>query len=319
VALVAAACSSTQTAQSSAPVAGWVNGTAETTNGTPPAFDAASACGSSTDTYLAELLHKAPTDLRVMDEWGDTVPGGKQLLVSGNVATVHLGPGDLPVDHPFGDDLSMDVNLDQPFQVFSRQLGTAHSDVKPNQLHVEISSGLIPHLPRPSSAVPGQTWRQLSDFNLNGFQPGFDRPGLGDRILIGGRYIVDCGHPDFHTELHPISFLAWAHRNGSSTVVHFYSNPFRDTELYNTDLAVLGQVNNTSRLSDPQTKPLPPFLVNDVVGLISGKVDRLSAPELVQAISPPSPAIWQVCAPSGTSGTLRVRYDLRTAPGRPCR
>ena len=112
-ALVAAACGSTQTAQKAAPpTVGWVNSSAQAFDGAPPAFNAINACGSSTDTYLAELLHKPPTDVKVLYEWGDTVPGGKQLLVSGNVATVHLGPGDLPVDHPFGPDLSMDVNLD---------------------------------------------------------------------------------------------------------------------------------------------------------------------------------------------------------------
>lgn len=314
-ALVAAACSSTQTAQRAAPpTLGWVNSSAQAFNGAPPAFDAITACGSTTDTYLAELLHKPPTDLKVLYEWGDTVPGGKQLLVSGNVATVHLGPGDLPVDHPLGDDLSMDVNLDQPYQIFSRQVGTAHSDVKPNQLHVEISSGFIPHVPRPSSAVAGQTWRQLADFNLSSFQPGFDRPAIGDQILVGGRYIVDCGHPDLHSELHPISFLAWSHRDGARTVVHLYSNPYRDSQLFSSDLAALGQVNNTSRLA--AAKPLPPYLVDEVVGLLGSKVNRLQAPELVEAIQPPSPTTWQVCTPSDSSrGRLRVNYDLRTNPG----
>ena len=316
VALVAAACgsSTTTTQRTGSATAGWVDSTAQAFNGAPPAFNLTSACGSPTDTYLGtQQLQKPPTAWNVAYEWGDTVPGGKQLLVSGNVATAHLGPGDLPFDHPYGDDLSMDVNLDQPYQVFSRQLGTAHSDVKPNQLHVEISSGFIPHVVRPSSAVPGQTWRQLSDFNLSGFQPGFDHPAVGDRILVGGRYIVDCGHPDFHTELHPISFLAWSHTDGNRTVVHLYSNPYRDTQLYSSDLAVLGQVNNTSRLA--AAKPLPPYFVDDVAGLLTGKTNRIQAPELVEAITPPSPTTWQVCASSGSSGNLQVRYDLRTAPG----
>ena len=291
-----------------------MNNIAQAFNGTPPAFTAVSACGSSTHTWLAEVLHKPPTATSVPYEWGDTVPGGKQLLVSGQVATVSLGPGDFPFDHPLGDDLSMDVNLDQPYQVFSRQLGTAHSDVKPNQLHVEISSGMIPHTPRTSSAVPGQTWRHLSDFSLTGFQPGFDRPAIGDRILVGGRYIVDCGHPDLHTELHPISFLAWSHEDGPRTIVHLYSNAYRDTQLYSPDMDAVGQVNNTSRLAG--AKPFVPYLVDQVAGMISGKVNRLQSPELVEAIQPPSPTAWQVCTQGGTSGAqLRVNYDLRTSPG----
>ena len=55
---------------------------------------------------------------------------GRKAGVGQWVATAHLGLGDLPFDHPFGDDLYMDVNLDQPYLAYSRQLGTAHSDVK---------------------------------------------------------------------------------------------------------------------------------------------------------------------------------------------
>jgi hypothetical protein len=33
------------------------------------------------------------------------------------------------------------------------------------------------------------------------------RPEPGDRAVARGAYIVDCGHPDWHTELHPASFL----------------------------------------------------------------------------------------------------------------
>ena len=149
---------------------------------------------------------------------GDEGVGGRgrrcQLLVSGTVATVHQGPGDLPMDHPLGDDLSMDVTLDAAFTPFSLKLGAAPSDTKAGQLHVEISSGMIPHLPSTSTPPANQTWRQLSDVSLQGFQPGFDHPAVGDRVLVGGRYIVDCGHPDYHTELHPISFLAWSHQDG---------------------------------------------------------------------------------------------------------
>jgi hypothetical protein len=34
------------------------------------------------------------------------------------------------------------------------------------------------------------------------------RPDPGDRLLARGLWIVDCGHPDWHTELHPASLLA---------------------------------------------------------------------------------------------------------------
>lgn len=46
------------------------------------------------------LVEPRPADLAVMKEWGD-VAGGAQVLVNGTVTTVHQGPGDLPMDHPW--------------------------------------------------------------------------------------------------------------------------------------------------------------------------------------------------------------------------
>jgi len=103
----------------------------------------------------------------------------------------------------------MDVKVDSQFQAFSQKLGNAPSDTKPDELHVEISSGFIPHVVRPRPAATMAAWPDLSAFNMAGFQPGFAHPEVGDPVLVAGRYILDCGHPDFHTELHPVSFLAW--------------------------------------------------------------------------------------------------------------
>ena len=316
LALALAGCSSGSSTATAPPTAAWSPGTAQAANGTAAPIDVATVCGSSSATYLAELLHTPPAQLKVMDEWADVVAGGKQLLVSGTVSTVHLGPGDLPIDHPFGDDLSMDVKVAPAFAAFSQKLGTAPSDVKPGNFHVEISSGYIPHVPRPSSASATQTWRQLSDFNLTGFQPGFAQPAIGDPVVVGGRYIVDCGHPDYHTELHPISFLAWAHQDGSTTVVHVYENAYRDTEYYTPDLAVLGLVNDTARFANPQTKRFPPYLIDEVTRLISGSTQQLRTFELVGAVPPAASNSWQACAPTASSGAqVEVHYDLQTRPG----
>ena len=313
VALVVAACSSGSTRSTSGPPIGWAPGVAEAANGPAGPVDVATVCGSSTDQFLAELLHHPATDLKVMEEWGD-IAGGRQLLVSGTVATVFQGPGDLPMDHPLGDDLSMDVDLDAAFKPYSLQLGAAPSDTKPGQLHVEISSGLIPHLPS-TSAPAAETWRQLSDVSLQGFQPGFDHPAVGDRVLVEGRYIVDCGHPDYHTELHPISFLAWSHQEGTTSVVHVYGNVYWDTELFNPDLSVGGKVNDQARDTDPNTKPLPKYLIDEVGRLIAGTTSRLRTFELL-GVMPPAATSWQICAPAGTSGShLLVQYDVRTRPG----
>jgi hypothetical protein len=42
------------------------------------------------------------------------------------------------------------------------------------------------------------------------------RPAPGDRIYMTGRWIVDCGHDDWHTELHPYELVVSSHLSGSS-------------------------------------------------------------------------------------------------------
>lgn len=306
------ACSTNPSPSSGSPAVRWT-GSASTGNGPAGPVDVTSVCGSSTDTYLLELQHHPPGELKVLEEWGDVTPGGRQVLVSGRVAAVHLGPGDLPIDHPLGDDLSMDVTLDSQYKAFSQKLGRAQSETKPGDMHVEISSGLIPHVARATSAAPGQLWSDLSVFNMAGFQPGFAHPAVGDPVLVAGRYIVDCGHPDFHTELHPISFLAWAHRSGSTTVVHFYANGYRDTEYYNPDPALVGAISRAGRMSDKQTVRFPPYLIGQVARLIGGRIPQLQSFELIGDMAPPS-TTWQVCAP-GAAGSAHISYDVYERPG----
>jgi hypothetical protein len=289
-----------------------VSGQAEAADGSPPSYTAAGVCGSDTATYLAELANGGnPLQAKVVREWGDIASGGKQILVSGSVAKTHLGPQDNPITHPYGDDLSMDVVLEPQFTQFSRQLGPAEE--ANGQMHVEIASGLIPHGRRASGASATQTWRQLSDFNLTGFQPGFDKPALGDRILVMGRWIIDCGHPNYGTELHPMAFVAWTHRKGATTVARTYFNPYHDTELYNESASVIGRVDDTGRLA--QSRLFTQYFTTQVVHAISGTIDHLSAQELVDATHT-SPAQWEVCAPAGTSGSrLQVNYDVVTRSG----
>jgi hypothetical protein len=303
-ALALAACASSAPSSQSAPSSptdlSWASGAAESADGTPPSYTAAGVCGSDTATYLAELANGNPLEAKVSYEWGDIVPGGKQILVSGTAAHTHLGPQDNPFTHPFGDDLSMDVALDSQFRQYTRQLGPPEE--KPGQFHVEIASGLIPHQQRTSQASATQTWEQLADFNLTGFQPGFAEPSLGDRVLVMGRWIIDCGHPNYGTELHPMSFVAWTQRQGSTMVARAYANSVYDTQTY-----TMG--------SSGSPKPFPAYFVSDVLAALSGSIDHLGGQE-VESATVAAPAPWQVCAPPGTTGnSLQVRYDIVTRPG----
>ncbi len=44
------------------------------------------------------------------------------------------------------------------------------------------------------------------------------RPEPADRISMTGRWVVDCGHDDWHSELHPIESLVATHAEGSAVV-----------------------------------------------------------------------------------------------------
>ncbi len=303
-ALGLASCSSSGTSASSSPSdLSWAPGEAQAADGSPPSYTAASVCGSSTRTYLAELSNGNPLEAKVPLEWADIVPGGKQILISGTAAHTHLGPQDNPFTHPFGNDLSMDVALDAPFRPFSRQLGPPEE--KPGQMHVEVVSGVIPHVVRTSQASPTQTWEQLSEFNETGFQPGFAQPSVGDRVLVQGRWIIDCGHPNYGTELHPMSFVAWTQHQGTTTVARAYGNTVYDTQTYSQ-----GAYGGSG---SPQ--PFPAYFVSDVLAATQGKIDHLSASE-VETATVAAPPPWRVCAPAGTSGrSLAVHYDMVTRPG----
>jgi hypothetical protein len=280
-------------------------------NGVAPRADAAAACGSSTETFLTELFHTAPSAVKVNNEWGD-IAGAKQVAVEGPVRTTHLGPTDLPLTHIYGDDLSMDVGLDPSLQPFSQHLGPSNDPT--DQIHVELASGLIPHAVRPSQASPTETWRQASDVDLSGFIDGFAEPAVGDAALVMGRWIIDCGHGDYGTELHPMSFLAWSHTVGPTNVVRAYMNPYRDTQRYSPDASILGHVNDTSRFSNVNVKPFVPYLIDEVLRLLGGATDRLRSQELLEATRA-APPPWTVCAPAGSHGRLAVNYDVVTRPG----
>ena len=120
---------------------------------------------------------------------------------------MHLSTGDFLFGHPFGLDFVADILPDPPYSKLVRP-GTAGSGEDPNSIGLEISQGAMPH------GGPG-----LSDF-----LPGF-LPVDGDRVAAVGHWIVDCGHTDFHTEMHPPTFLAFAHRQDARTTVSLKGYP----------------------------------------------------------------------------------------------
>jgi hypothetical protein len=132
----------------------------------------------------------------------------KLVGLSGLAIATHLSETDVPFQHPFGFDWNLDVKVDpqyeslvapdnqnsltQDVQDALDALGLPHTGM----MHVETDQGLIPDVYRAQS---------------------------GDRVAVFGRWIVDCGHDPFTSEIHPPLLLARAQStpdNGThSTVV----------------------------------------------------------------------------------------------------
>ena len=290
-------------------------------NGAIPANPtAAGVCGSSTGTYLAELISGNPLAAKVQTHWPDIV-AGKEMMVSGVVHVVNRGLSDLPFDHPWSGDLTFDIELDPQYAALAKVLGPGTGDAGPGRLHVELEQGQLPHVARTAGPPSGQTWLDSSTSNAQGVQDGFV-PREGDRVAAMGRWIIDCGHPNYQAELHPLTFLAFGHDEGGRTVTHVLANPYRVAQVYTPDPSTTNHVNDATRFTDPGVKTFPAFFVDEVLRLIGAGppgggccTDHLRAPVDVEATRP-APAPWFVCAPDTATGNgLTVRSRFVTRPG----
>jgi hypothetical protein len=134
--------------------------------------------------------------------------GGGVVGISGTVVRAEVSDNDFELVHPWGHDheyyIARDVFDDgrDPFRplVASSNFGSTGDYGEANQeaelmglargvLGVETDQGLIP--------------------------PAY-RPSAGDRVAVFGRWIVDTGHDDFHTEIHPPLLTVKAHRLASA-------------------------------------------------------------------------------------------------------
>jgi hypothetical protein len=262
-----------------------------------------SVCGSSNGQF--------PADTSIPYEWAPIAPSGNyryptvdehQFIAGGAMtkwepsatATDPLGVrGDIMFAHPFGSDYSWDLALNPASYL-------ALNYVRPGQgnnipLHVEIERGLFPY----------------QDF-------GWGQPKYADSVLVKGDWIMDCGHPDSpHSEIHPPSFLAFGRAiNADTTVALAFASLYRTTQLYNPDASVAYDLTNYRRFNDPDTKPFPAHLTDEVTKVYALKSNRLEAHVLVEPTDFESVA-WNVCAPSHrpVDATMEYSYHFTARTG----
>jgi hypothetical protein len=132
-------------------------------------------------------------------EWvsvlGPPVEQDDQVGLAGTVIDPDLSGNDLPFTHPFGNDFEFTI---VPDAAYTSLLAAANRD--PNGVYK--SSWPSAHLL--GIDPPGVLGLEVDAAIV----PQADRCKHADRVATYGRWIVDAGHPEFHTEIHPPLLMA---------------------------------------------------------------------------------------------------------------
>lgn len=128
--------------------------------------------------------------------------GGELTGLSGTIVQdPEVSSEDMPFTHPYGNDFEFHV--------------------APDPAYADLAG------PNMEGSYADSTKRAKDQFGLNvagvvgmewdgGMVPTAYRPRIGHRVCLFGRWIVDAGHDDFHTEIHPPLLMVSAHGTRSS-------------------------------------------------------------------------------------------------------
>jgi hypothetical protein len=144
--------------------------------------------------------------------------------VSGTAVLPQLSGDDLPFTHPYGYDWEVFVAPDAPY---ANLLAPSNQAGAPNM--ADDYKQALQH----ATANPTQGGLGLGTPGLLGMEtdqgllPSNLRAQDGDRIVAFGRWIADCGHEDFHTEIHPPLLIASGHAvTPIKTTIQISSRPY---------------------------------------------------------------------------------------------
>jgi hypothetical protein len=127
------------------------------------------------------------------------------------VQNPHRSPEDLPFLHPFDNDFEFHIAPDPPYMnlVAPKMTDDNYVDSTNNANALGLQ-------------VRGVIGLELD----NSLVPSAYKPKLNDRTAVWGRWIVDAGHDDFHTEIHPPLIMVGARPSGGGTKVSVYTRPY---------------------------------------------------------------------------------------------
>jgi hypothetical protein len=250
-------------------------------------------CGPDpTRGFLTELIEHGVTDPNVPYEWAPVVPSAvadlptidqPEFYLSGALVRLDRSGLDFRPPHPFGFDTNLDVRADEPFlDLVDNRPGSANDG---DIIHTEIESGLFPE----------------TAFGMT--------PTAGDRVLMKGAWILDCGHPPYESEVHPPSFVALARTDGGATVSLAFANPYRTTQLYGPP-ELTTKLGDDARYGFDTVGTFTDQLGAQIIKAAFAELDQFSLHALLEATSF-EPVTWFVCAPQPKPAGATLDYTYR--------
>ena len=249
----------------------------------------ATTCSADpTRAFLGELANHPPAAADVLFHWAPVIPGPvagesplaqPELFAAGTITGVNLATLDTSFDHPLGFDFNMDVAPDAPFQFLVQ-----NRTLQNRTLHTELEQELLPQ----------------SAFGFS--------PAAGDRVVMRGAWILDCGHPPYETEMHPPGFLAFARAaDATTTIALALAVPWRTTQLF-------GPAAAATDLGDPRrfldAEPFPHAFFDNIAQAAATGADHLEAHALLEALRFTTLS-FTVCAPSPRPAHATLAFSQR--------
>lgn len=174
-----------------------------------PVYDTSSATWSSQVVGGSQYDGSDAHPFEWVSVLNPTVEQDDEVGVAGFAVGVDLSEFDLPFTHPFGGDFEFGIVPDAEYAGLLAQSNDG-------ALPMEVEAGMVPDAYRPQ---------------------------VGDRVAVYGRWIVDAGHNDFHSEIHPPLLLARARAVNSqdadaypdasaATLLQLWSRPFQAAQKF---------------------------------------------------------------------------------------
>jgi hypothetical protein len=180
--------------------------------------------------------------------------------LSGIAVMSELSNGDIPFTHPFGFDWEFYIAPDQRYTSYAGSTNAGPDLEYSNATRCANSLGIW----TPRGVIGVETDQDLVPVGYRARQ--------GDRVAVFGRWIADCGHDDFHTEIHPPLVLVTAREGAGAVDPNIGLPPTEATSSF-----IISRPWLVGQTFDADNLPLIPHLVNEVYKAETDRSFRVEA------------------------------------------